>query len=97
MLGLGFRGVLRPSTENTATDLAAILGIAQLVVLGRLVGRHQVARLVAITLALVEALFGVVVLATGASGGGLVVLLLAGLVVIPLSNATAEHYFETPP
>jgi hypothetical protein len=84
-------------TENTATDLAAVLGIAQLVVLGRLVGRHQVARLVGITLALVEALFGVVVLATARSAYGLIAIVFAGFVVMPLATNEAEEYFEAVP
>ena len=47
-------------------------------------------------LALLQAIGGVIALSRRESVG-LGVLILAGLVVVPLSNATAERFFELPP
>jgi hypothetical protein len=57
---------------------------------------RQSARLTAITLAIVQAGFGVGFIAQG-SPLGLALIPLAGLVVIPLSTESAEQFFEARP
>jgi hypothetical protein len=79
--------------ESVVADLAAVLGVAQLVVVGRVVARHQGARVVAISLALLQALGGVVIL-VHRSAYGLIALALAGFVVLPLARQDADEYFE---
>src|SRR3977135_2319826 len=81
LLGLGFRGVLGAAGDTTLADIAGVLGIAELVVVGRVIERKQAARVLAIGLALLQALGGVVAL-SHRDLVGLGVLLLSGLVVI---------------
>jgi hypothetical protein len=82
--------------ETVITDLSALLGVAQLVTVGRVVERNQTARVVAISLALLEALGGVIVLA-GRSGYGLIAIALAGFIVLPLGGHDADEFFEALP
>jgi len=96
LLGLGFRGVLGSAGDTTLADTAGVLGIVELVVVGRVIERRQAARVLAIGLALLQAIGGVIALSRR-EPVGLGVLILAGLVVVPLSNATAERFFELPP
>jgi hypothetical protein len=84
------------SRETVLTDLSALLGVAQLVVAGRVAARNQVARLVAISLSLVEAFGGVIVL-TKRSAYGLIAIAIAGFIALPLGRHEADDYFESLP
>jgi hypothetical protein len=93
LLGLGFHAVLGTAGATTLADVAGVLGIAELVLVGRLLERRQTARLLALGAAVLQALGGVIALAQR-HGLGLAVLVLAGLVVVPLASQRAERFFE---
>ena len=80
------------SDETLVGDLAALLGIAELVTLARLVQRNQVARVVATSLCLAQTLLGVIALVQGLEIA-LPMIALAAFVVVPLSTADADEYF----
>src|SRR5436190_1017155 len=84
MLVAGLVGIYH-SDETLVGDLAALLGIAELVTLGRLVQRNQIARVVATSLCLAQTLLGVIALVQGLEIG-LPMIALAAFVVVPLSS-----------
>jgi hypothetical protein len=82
----------------TATMLLAVggfVGMAEMVVTGRLLQRQQSARVSAMSLALLQAIFGVLLI-VDRNPIGFVWIVLAGLVVIPLSMESADQYFAAP-
>jgi hypothetical protein len=79
--------------ESLLLAAGGVVGTAELIVTGRLVERRQSARIAAITLALVQAVGGILAIANGQLAG-LSLIGLAGVVIIPLSTETAEQYFE---
>ena len=95
MLVAGLVGIYH-SDETLVGDLAALLGIAELVTLGRLVQRNQIARVVATSLCLAQTLLGVIALVQGLEIG-LPMIALAAFVVVPLSTQQAEDYFGAAP
>jgi hypothetical protein len=96
LLGVGFRGVLGEAGDTTLADVAGVLGIVELIVVGRVIERRQTARLLAMGLALLQTLGAVIALAQR-DALGIAAIVLAGLIVVPLSNEAAEHFFETGP
>ena len=79
--------------ESLLLATGGILGTAELIVVGRLIERRPSARVAAMTLALAQAVGGVVAIANGQLAG-LSLIGLAGVVIIPLSTQAAEDYFE---
>jgi hypothetical protein len=94
LLGAGLAAVILGG--GTLTAIGGVLGVAELISLGRVVERRQAARVAAISMGLLQAILGVALLATG-HAYGIVLIPLAGLVVIPLSLDSAEPYFEVIP
>ena len=94
MLGFGMAALI--GGGSTLAAAGGVLGVAELIVVGRVIERRQSARLTAITLAIVQAVLGVVFIADGAPLG-LLLIPFAGLVVLPLSTESAERYFESRP
>jgi len=97
--GFGLLGIGLAALVGGGSTLAAaggVLGVAELIVVGRVIERRQSARLTAITLAIVQAALGVAFIAAGAPLG-LVLIPLAGLVVLPLSTDSAEQFFSARP
>ena len=92
----GLYGVLGDAGSTGLRELGALLGIAELLVVGRVIERRQAARMTAMTMCLVQSLGGVLALADG-QPLGLLVIVLASLIVVPLSLPTAERYFEAAP
>jgi hypothetical protein len=82
--------------ESLLLAAGGVLGTAECIVTGRLVERRSSARIAAITLALVQAVGGVIAVANG-QPLGLSLIGLAGIVIIPLSTQSAEDYFEAAP
>jgi hypothetical protein len=81
--------------ETLLTDLAGILGVAEFVTLGRLLERRPVARVIAMSLCLVQTLLGVIGLVAGVAIA-LPMIALAAFVVVPLSTQEADEYFGAP-
>jgi hypothetical protein len=94
LLGGGLAAVI--VSGSTLTAVGGVLGVAELISLGRLLERRQSARITAISLALVQAVLGVTLLATG-HAYGLLLVPFAGLIVVPLSRESVESYFEVIP
>jgi hypothetical protein len=94
LLGLGLAALV--GGGSTLVAAGGVLGVAELIVLGRVIERRQSARLTAITLAIVQAGLGVAFIADD-SPIGLVLIPLAALVVLPLSTESAEQFFESRP
>jgi hypothetical protein len=94
LLGVGMTAVV--AGGSTLASIGGVLGVAELIVVGRVLERRQAARITALSLALVQALLGVGLLAHGEMFG-LALIPLAGLVVIPLSMESVEQYFEPQP
>jgi hypothetical protein len=93
LLGLGLAAMIGGGSLLAA--FGGVLGVAELVVVGRVVERRQAARVAAMSLALVQAGVGVGFIATGHIVG-LVLIALAGLIVLPLSTESAEQFFAAP-
>jgi hypothetical protein len=96
LLGFGLYGVLGDAGATGVREAGAVLGIAELIAVGRLVERRQAARLIANSFALLQSLDGVALLASGRAVG-VALVPLAGLVVLPLATNSAEHFFEAGP
>lgn len=79
--------------ESLLLAAGGILGTAECITAGRLIERRPSARIVAITLALAQAVGGIIAIANGYPLG-LSLIGLAGIVIIPLSTQSAEEYFE---
>jgi hypothetical protein len=94
LLGLGLAAVIVGGSTLAASG--GLLGVAELIVIGRVVERRQSARIAAVTLAILQAALGVAFIATG-NVVGIFLIPLAGLVVVPLSTESVEHFFQGPP
>jgi hypothetical protein len=87
----GLVQILR-SEETLLTDLAALLGIAEVIALGHVIQRKQWGRIAAMSMCLVQTLLGVLGLTAGFAIA-LPMIALAGFVVVPLSTEDAEEWF----
>ena len=96
LLGFGMYGVLGDAGATGVRELGAVLGVGEMIALGRMVERRQAARLTANSFALLQTLDGVGLLASGVPIG-LALIPLAGLIVIPLSTESAEQFFTAIP
>ncbi|MFL6238381.1 MAG: hypothetical protein ACJ735_02650 [Actinomycetes bacterium] len=94
LLGLGLTALIIGG--STLVAAGGVLGVAELIVVGRVIERRQTARITAISLALVQAVFGLGLLATG-TAPGLALIPLAGLVIVPLSTDSVERFFGPQP
>jgi hypothetical protein len=91
----GLVAVLGNAGSSGIVATGGVLGLAELVLITRVVERRQGARVIVVGLALVQALGGVVLLVTG-NPVGLLAIALAGSIVVPLATDEADRFFGVP-
>jgi hypothetical protein len=94
LLGLGMTAVILGG--STLIGVGGVLGVAELIVVGRVIERRQWARIAAITLALLQTALAVGLLFEGYATA-VILIPIAGLVVVPLSTEAVEPYFAGRP